>query len=158
MKRTFMMLLPVLLVSMAVGVIIYKGQGVAEGISVTDGAVSDQYGADGDQYGAAGGQYSVPDDIYYTKAVASVVFSHEAHAVEQGIGCNTCHGGLFKMQAGNVESQPDFNMEGLAQGKYCGSCHSSASEAVFSSDTQCARCHRGVKGLEREEEAAGSQE
>jgi len=158
MKHMIKLLLPILLVSLAVGVIIYRGQEVAEGISVTDGAGGDQYGAEGDQYGAVGGRYSVPADIYYTKAVASVVFSHEAHAVTEGISCNTCHGGLFKMQAKNVESQPDFNMEGLAQGKYCGSCHSSANDAVFSSDTQCARCHRGVKGVEREGEAGGSQE
>jgi len=82
--------------------------------------------------------------------VKSVIFSHKTHAVDAGYKCNTCHDSLFQMKAKNVEGKPDFNMEGLADGKYCGTCHSSKNNVAFSSDTQCARCHVGVKGLEKE--------
>ena len=58
------------------------------------------------------------------------------------------------MKAQNSESQPDFNMKGLEAGKYCGACHTSGNNLAFSSDTQCARCHPGVKGLERVETAS----
>lgn len=146
MKR-IIILLPVVLASLAVGFILYRGQGqsFAEEIGITDGAVSEDAG------GAAGDAYGVPGDIFYTKAVKSVIFSHQAHAVDLGFKCSICHNNLFQMQANNVESRPDFNMKGLAEGKYCGSCHSSTSNMAFSSETQCARCHRGVKGLERAE-------
>ena len=145
MKRLILLLLPVLLVSMAVGIILYKDQGSAEGIGVDTG-------------NAAGNAYGVPGDIYYTQPVESVVFSHQTHAVELGFKCGTCHSAIFQMKAQAVESKPDFNMKGLASGKYCGSCHNSGNRAAFPSDDQCARCHRGVKGLEEAGESGASPE
>lgn len=143
MKR-ILILIPVLLVTAAVGFLLYRGPSFAEEVSVTDG-------------GSSKGQ-NIPQDIFYTKSVKSVVFSHQTHAVDLGFKCDTCHTSVFQMKAHYVETQPDFNMEGLADGKYCGSCHSSSNKAAFSSDTQCARCHRGVKGLERAAEANYIQE
>ena len=147
-------LLPVLLATLAVGFVLYKSPGYAEDVSVTTGAESEYRNPDTSEnidVKNGGAQGSVPVDIYYTKSVESVIFSHQTHAVDNGFKCNTCHTGIFEMKAKNVESKPDFNMKGLAEGKYCGTCHSSKNNVAFASDTQCARCHRGVKGLEREE-------
>jgi c(7)-type cytochrome triheme protein len=149
MTRVFKLLLPLLLISASVGFILYRGMSStaevgAEELGVMTGAEA--------QYDTK----TIPDDIYYTQPVESVLFSHQTHAVDAQLQCNVCHTKIFQMQAYNVESQPDFNMDGLAQGKYCGSCHSSSGVA-FASDTQCARCHRGVKGLERAEESGSAQ-
>ncbi len=143
MKRTVMMLIPVLLASMAVAVILYNGQSTAADageLSVSTG-------------GAPSDVYAVPEDIYYTKAVESVVFSHQTHAVDKQLKCSICHESLFQMDAMSVQEKPDFNMKSLAEGKYCGSCHSAGNDAVFSSTTQCARCHTGVKGLDQADES-----
>ena len=144
-----MAILPILLASLAAAFIVYHGLSVAEETTISSGGA-------GDQYGAAASQYAVPEDIVYASPVESVTFSHQVHAVDLGLACSSCHTGIFQMKAHNVEAQPDFNMKGLAEGKYCGSCHSSSNSAAFASDTQCARCHSGVKGLEGREQAAGS--
>lgn len=147
-----LIILPVLLVSMAVGFVVYRSPGFAEDISMADGAQSVYQGpAEDISIRTGGAQSSVPADIYYTESVKSVIFSHKVHAVDAGYKCTTCHDGIFQMKAKNVEGKPDFNMKGLADGKYCGMCHSSKNKAAFSSDTQCARCHVGVKGLEQEQ-------
>mgnify|MGYP001791767466 CR=1 FL=1 len=156
MKRS-LILLPVLLASLAVGfLMIYRSSTFAEG-SLSEGlALSDSASASNvykDNASSTGARTSVPKDIYYSKGVESVVFSHKVHAVELAYKCDSCHTGLFQMKAYSVEDKPDFNMEGLYAGKYCGSCHSSSGNMAFAANTQCARCHRGVKGLERAEQA-----
>jgi len=127
-----------------VGFVLYRSPNFAEEINL----------ASGDQYeetaAAISDQYGVPGDILYTEPVETVAFSHKTHAVEQEFKCGTCHGGIFQMKAKTVQSRPDFNMQGMAAGKYCGSCHSSEHEVAFGSDSQCARCHIGVTGLEAE--------
>jgi c(7)-type cytochrome triheme protein len=90
-----------------------------------------------------------PEDIIYTKPVKSVIFSHKKHT-GSGLSCDSCHTKLFEMSAKNAESKPDFVMKSLYEGKYCGACHAPRGIA-FASNTQCARCHIGVKGLERAE-------
>ena len=100
---------------------------------------------------------AVPGNIVYTRSVRSVIFSHQTHAIELEFKCDSCHGGLFQMKANSVEDRPGFNMKGLSEGQYCGSCHSSKSQVAFSSDTQCARCHQGVKGLERVQQSGNSE-
>lgn len=148
MKR-ILMIMPLLIATMTFGVIIYRGQEAAGGqdpfanLSVTTGA--------------AGAAYDVPDEIVFTRPVESVLFSHDTHAVELQFKCDSCHTGLFEMKAGSAESKDDFTMAGLAEGKYCGACHSAETETAFASDTQCARCHIGVKGLEEDEEANHTQ-
>ncbi len=91
-------------------------------------------------------------DIIYTNPVKSVVFSHKNHAA-MGLDCNVCHDKIFQMAALTAESQPDFNMKGLADKKYCGSCHAKDGMA-FASDTQCARCHIGTKGFNKSQKQA----
>jgi c(7)-type cytochrome triheme protein len=85
-------------------------------------------------------------DIIYTQPLKSVTFSHKVHVDEKKIGCGQCHTKLFEMQALAVQQKPDFTMKSLYQGKYCGACHDG--KAAFASNTQCARCHNGVKGYE----------
>jgi c(7)-type cytochrome triheme protein len=83
-------------------------------------------------------------DIVYTKPVKSVIFSHKVHVEERGLSCDMCHSGLFEPAALKAQEKSDFNMDSLYKGKYCGACHDG--KMAFASNTQCARCHTGVKG------------
>lgn len=83
-------------------------------------------------------------DILYTKPVKSVLFSHKTHVEQKGLTCDMCHSGSFEMQSFRAQENPDFNMESLYQGKYCGACHNGT--MAFASNTRCASCHTGVKG------------
>ena len=86
-------------------------------------------------------------EIVYSKPVKSVLFSHKSHA-GMGLDCNACHDKIFQMEALSVQNKADFNMKGLYDKKYCGSCHAKDGMA-FPSDTQCARCHIGTKGFNK---------
>ncbi len=79
--------------------------------------------------------------ILYTKPIESVIFRHQDHS-QKNISCNTCHSGLFAMEALQAQKNKDFTMESLYKGKYCGACHNGKN--AFASDTQCARCHLGT--------------
>ena len=83
-------------------------------------------------------------DIIYTQPVKAVIFSHAFHVEELEFDCDDCHEDLFEAEALLAQQDTNFTMEGLRQGQYCGQCHDGS--AAFSSDTQCARCHIGVKG------------
>ncbi|RJQ38593.1 MAG: hypothetical protein C4550_06540 [Nitrospiraceae bacterium] len=83
-------------------------------------------------------------DIVYTKPVKSVIFSHKAHVEGKKLDCDACHSGLFDPKALKAQEKSDFNMDSLYKGKYCGACHNG--KTAFASNTQCARCHIGVKG------------
>src|SRR3990172_8049979 len=85
-------------------------------------------------------------EIYYTKPLKSVLFSHKLHVEERGLGCDRCHTKLFEMQALAAQERSDFTMSSLYKGKYCGACHNGT--MAFASNTQCARCHVGVKGFD----------
>jgi len=145
MKRMTILLLPVIFASLAVGFVLHRGL-AAEDVSLSTGAAADENIAP-----AVGAQTAdapqVPGDIVLNKVIDSVVFSHQKHAVDLGFDCSVCHTNIFQMKFGTAESQSDFNMKGLGEGKYCGSCHSS-DKVAFSSGSECARCHQGVKGLE----------
>ena len=97
-------------------------------------------------YGVAGAAPGAPHkgDIVYTEPVKSVVFSHELHVVKKGLGCDRCHSGLFAPAAYSASKKGDFTMASFYKGKYCGACHNG--KTAFASDSQCARCHAGVKG------------
>ena len=81
-------------------------------------------------------------DIIFIKPVKAVLFSHKFHAEDMGLSCETCHDTIFPM--GGTQDKEDFTMKSLYAGKYCGTCHDGKS--AFGSDTQCNRCHIGVKG------------
>jgi c(7)-type cytochrome triheme protein len=84
-------------------------------------------------------------DIIYTQPLKSVTFSHKIHVEKSGLTCDLCHARLFKMEALAVQREPDFTMAGLAEGKWCGACHNGS--MAFDSNSRCASCHSGVKGL-----------
>ena len=86
-------------------------------------------------------------EIIYNKPVRGVLFSHKYHVKELGLSCDSCHSGLFEMQALKSQENPDFNMEALYKGKYCGACHDG--KGAFASNTKCALCHVGVKGMKK---------
>lgn len=83
-------------------------------------------------------------DIIYTEPVKAVLFSHGFHVEELELDCDACHEDLFEVEALFAQQDADFTMDGLREGKYCGQCHDGS--GAFSSDSQCARCHIGVKG------------
>jgi len=95
---------------------------------------------------ALAGEFN-PGDIVFSKPLKAVLFSHRAHVKSAGLQCSSCHPKLFTPEKGTLEKLPDFNMKSLYKGKYCGACHNGS--MAFSSDTQCARCHIGVKGYKR---------
>lgn len=82
--------------------------------------------------------------IIFTKPVKAVLFEHKAHS---SFGCDECHDKLFEQAKGTAEEKGDFTMKSLYAGKYCGSCHNG--EIAFASNTRCAVCHIGVKGMNR---------
>jgi c(7)-type cytochrome triheme protein len=86
-------------------------------------------------------------EIIYTQPVQGVLFSHAAHVDKMGLECDGCHSGLFAMKALAAQKSTDFTMETLYQGGYCGACHDGST--AFASNTRCADCHVGVKGLKR---------
>ncbi|HLE42009.1 MAG TPA: cytochrome c3 family protein [Nitrospirota bacterium] len=90
-------------------------------------------------------------EIYYSKPLKSVLFSHRLHVDEKGLSCDMCHTKLFEMQALAAQGRSDFNMNSLYKGKYCGACHNG--RVAFASNTQCARCHGGVKEYEAAKKA-----
>jgi len=94
-------------------------------------------------------------EIVYVKPVKGVLFSHKLHAQDLGLPCESCHPQIFEMEAFRAQKNSDFNMEALYKGKYCGACHNG--ETAFASNTKCASCHVGVKGLERMKKKAQKQ-
>lgn len=84
-------------------------------------------------------------EIIYTKPLNAVLFSHKSHVETTGLSCDLCHSGNFEMQALKAQEGSDFTMAALAEGKYCGTCHNGT--MAFSSNSRCASCHVGVKGL-----------
>ncbi len=86
-------------------------------------------------------------DIVYTKPVKAVLFSHKAHVLNLGLQCEWCHDSTFQMEAGAMESDASVGMDSLCDDRYCGTCHND--DVAFSTTTQCARCHIGVKGYDK---------
>ena len=113
----------------------------------------------------AGEEVEHGGDIIYTKPLKAVIFSHKAHTEDLGLQCDWCHEETFEMEALHMQESADFNMESLCNENYCGTCHNG--DIAFSTTTQCARCHIGVKGYEElvrqgkvqpEEETGNSEE
>jgi c(7)-type cytochrome triheme protein len=113
----------IILLAVAMMITVYEGRGIAEDETIGGG------------------------EIMYSKPVKSVLFSHKSHAA-MGLDCNACHEKIFQMEALSAQNKPDFNMKGLYDKKYCGTCHAKDGMA-FASDTQCARCHIGTKGFNK---------
>lgn len=91
--------------------------------------------------------YGPEKPIVWNKPVKGVVFTHKTHTMDAGLGCDSCHDGLFEMAAGTAEQNEDFTMKSLYEGKYCGACHDGS--MAFASNTRCTSCHIGVKGYNK---------
>ncbi|MCW5199175.1 hypothetical protein VU05_00300 [Desulfobulbus sp. F1] len=106
---------------------------------VTSFAVTDQ----GSCARCHGGDMKPPKTVVFK----AVVFDHSKHVDEFSLPCSSCHERLFKMKIGESEKQPDFTMEAMYQGKYCGSCHEGSS--AFAAKTKCTLCHIGAQDNNR---------
>jgi len=94
-----------------------------------------------------GSDMKQPEMVVFNRPVKAVVFDHKGH-VDMGLDCASCHDKAFEMRKGAAEETPGkFTMQALYAGKYCGVCHNG--NIAFASNTRCASCHIGVKGLER---------
>ena len=79
---------------------------------------------------------NIPDVTFTTKQAGKVVFSHNFHITQKGIGnnCKACHEALFSMRKKNRHTMAD-----MEQGKSCGACHNGT--AAFGLQ-ECTRCHK----------------
>ncbi len=84
------------------------------------------------------------EQVVWTKPVQAVVFSHQNHTENAGLGCQDCHDALFTMKSGAAQEKEDFTMASLYAGNYCGACHDGST--AFASNTRCTVCHIGVRG------------
>ena len=82
-------------------------------------------------------------EIFFTKGVETVLFSHKVHVEQKELSCDLCHARNFRMQALRAQENPDFTMKSLMEGKYCGACHNGT--MAFAANTRCGDCHTGVK-------------
>ena len=73
----------------------------------------------------------------------SSYFSHEAH-VGMGFACQDCHVGLFAFETGEMLTRPDFSMQAMYDGKFCGACHDGS--MAFPSNENCTSCHNNPGG------------
>jgi c(7)-type cytochrome triheme protein len=94
-----------------------------------------------------GSDMKQPEIVVFNRPVKAVVFNHKGHT-DMGLDCASCHDQAFEMRIGAAEENPGkFTMKALYAGKYCGVCHNG--NIAFASNTRCASCHIGVKGLEK---------
>lgn len=114
----------------------YKSLGVLAGVGLlftvaSHVVASEEY--DEDTYGPEAA-------VVWQKPVKGVTFSHKLHTMDLGMECDSCHDGLFEMEAGVAADNDDFTMAAMAQGKYCGSCHNG--DDAFDANSQCTSCHQ----------------
>ncbi|MBC8317272.1 MAG: hypothetical protein H8E41_05160 [Desulfobulbaceae bacterium] len=96
----------------------------------TDQGSNEKY--DEDTYGPA-------ERIEFHHPAKQTFFDHPVHTLALGLECDSCHDGLFEMEAGAAEANDDFNMKSLAEGKYCGACHDGTT--AFDANSNCGSCH-----------------
>ena len=69
------------------------------------------------------------------------VFSHKQHIIKVGLDCDSCHPDVFKKKRGSAKAAGDYNMESLAKGKYCGTCHNGDEAFGVTDKKDCITCH-----------------
>jgi c(7)-type cytochrome triheme protein len=102
-----------------------------------------------------GNDVDPPDTILFEKPAQGVLFNHALHNKELGLACNECHMRLFEMKVGSTSEQPDFNMEAMYNGKYCGFCHDST--LAFDLKTDCSKCHLKMPGYDNSTTSASGE-
>ena len=96
-----------------------------------------------------------PGNIVFGPADNPVVFSHSAHVENFGLGCDSCHAGLFDMKEGAALAKGDFTMASLHAGQYCGACHNGSTAFATDDFGQCERCHPGYAPPHAKQKPAG---
>lgn len=66
----------------------------------------------------------------------SVDFSHDSHS---DFSCDSCHKGIFEKKAGSILTDPNFSMDAIYEGLYCGACHNG--DNAFDAVDDCSACH-----------------
>jgi c(7)-type cytochrome triheme protein len=69
------------------------------------------------------------------------MFSHKAHVIVAGMGCDSCHPDTFQKKRGAAEAAGDFTMKSLEEGKYCGICHDGDTAFGVKEPDTCVTCH-----------------
>lgn len=69
----------------------------------------------------------------------STVFSHDTHVDGAGFDCDSCHDGMFEMEAGAMTADGAFSMDTIYDGESCGACHDG--DTAFAADEDCTTCH-----------------
>jgi c(7)-type cytochrome triheme protein len=68
-----------------------------------------------------------------------VVFNHESHVDPAEPRCQSCHGGLFRINAAGQPLEGELSYERIHEGDLCHSCHDGKS--AFAVDDDCSTCH-----------------
>ena len=69
------------------------------------------------------------------------MFSHKAHVIKAGLGCDSCHPDLFMRKRGAAKAKGDYTMASLDAGKYCGACHDGKTAFNTTGPETCKTCH-----------------
>ncbi|MBI1920610.1 MAG: cytochrome c3 family protein [Geobacter sp.] len=65
-----------------------------------------------------------------------VLFSHDVHVTDVGLGCKECHTKLYL----NTKKHRHVTMKQMGMGKSCGACHNG--KKAFSVKGDCGKCHK----------------
>ena len=78
---------------------------------------------------------------FKVSGAGDVVYTHEFHVGQRGLGCSECHYHVFARAANNFKDRA--TMAEMQNGKSCGSCHNG--RKAFGLEKNCARCHGNDK-------------
>lgn len=70
------------------------------------------------------------------KGAGDVLFSHDLHVSEAGLGCKECHTKLYL----DTKKHKHVGMKEMQKGKSCGACHDG--KKAFSVTGDCVKCHK----------------
>ncbi|MCL5884870.1 MAG: cytochrome c3 family protein [Deltaproteobacteria bacterium] len=75
------------------------------------------------------------DVLFTVKGAGKVLFSHDAHVGNAGLGCKECHDKMYVTK----EKHKKATMAEMKKGKSCGSCHNG--KRAFDVKGNCESCH-----------------
>ena len=101
-----------------------------------------------------GNDVNPPATVLFEKPLKAVPYDHALHTRELGLACNECHIHLFEMKTGSTGEKPDFTMEAMYNGKYCGACHDGTLAFDLRKADSCSKCH--IEGSEFKPAALGT--
>jgi len=78
------------------------------------------------------------EEVFNTKSVGTITFSHPNHFDTVGRDCPSCHNKIFNL---DPKKNPDATMADMEKGKSCGACHNG--KVAFPVSGDCTTCHDG---------------